>query len=88
MGCGVAGYGVRERGCDCDEFTCRRRLRDDRLLLVGQDRRCSILGDLCRAGVVDALTQLQQGNVAVVCHHVQIVPGQMHAPLYSTHFFH
>lgn len=60
-------------------------MRDDRLLLVGQNRRGSILGDLCRAGVVDALPQLQQGNIAIVCHHVQVVPGQMHAPLNTRH---
>lgn len=77
----VAGRG---KGCGRGELTCRRCLRDDRLLLVGQDGRCSVLGDVCRASVVDALTQLQQGNIAVVCHHVQVVPGQMHAPLYTT----
>lgn len=67
------------------QTTWRGRLSNDRLLLVGQDRRCSILGDLCRAGVVDALPQLQQGNIAIVCHHVQVVPGQMHAPLHRMH---
>ena len=83
MGCG--GVGGRGRGCGCGELTCRRCLRDDRLLLVGQDGRCSVLGDVCRAGVVDTLAQLQQGHIAIVCHHVQVVPGQMHAPLHTTH---